>query len=177
MVLENTMLTGFTGKIKLGEKVLCKEIIAKVLRKYPEIGEKEIDVRIETEQNPERVWFETTKGIGFLRKYGYSILGTIPQRAIYEGYSDLLIEAGIAHEFAHIVNGDLDGLKAKITTLLEQMRWTRNFILKRKERKADKEAIRRGFEKEIYTTCCYMERIGANRPSVYMNSRQLEKLL
>jgi hypothetical protein len=166
-------LTDLINEEQEYQEVPCEETLREVFKAYPEIDKKDISVRIEAKENPEIIGAYTLKGIGF-SSAGYSINGIIPQKLIDDGYSQKLIKAVLAHEFGHIVNGDLD-LKGSIFNALVPI--TGNIILKWREHKADKEAIRRGFGKEMYEVSSYMNSLGRKQPSYYYSASQIAELM
>jgi|SRR3972149_5770019 len=167
-------LTEMVGDVEIDSQIFCKETLQEVLQSYPEINRDNLSIRIDIQKNPEFIEGYALKGTDFLSSRGYSICGIIPQRAINDGYSQKLVKTILSHEFAHIVNGDLDGLGILIHALNPL---TNNMLLRWRERKADREVIRRGFGKDLYESCSYVESIKGKRPHHYYSTSQIAELL
>lgn len=172
------MSIGFVGGIEAGSRVPCEKIVQELLEKYyPEINGRELSVWIEAEENPRDVGAQVSKGMGFSLNRGHSIYGVIPETAIKDGYSEKLIKALLAHEFAHIVNGDVDGLTGKLLYALKQSRLTREPVLRWREQRADREAIKRGLGKDLYEAKAYIDSTGRKSPPYYYSTQQLAGLI
>ena len=165
--------------LEVNEKVVkWSHIKNQLLREnYPEIS-LPVSVIINVENDPKSLSAKISKGYcGFESGWNYNIVGTMPLETIDSEFSNSILRGLLGHEFAHIVNGDLDGLKGILLMLRPRNGLIGTLLNRQIEHKADIETVRRGLGRELIAAVEYVEKQGSNRPPYYYNSHELKELV
>ena len=147
----------------------CKKVVLAVRSRFPELGDKQIDVRLEANHCATLFHFAPRRKDG-----GYDIDGRVDTIRLPEDTPDFARVAryAIAHEMAHIVLGHMSLTSIALSKLPLLNKFYLHFI----ERQTDREVIQRGMGEDLCATAEICESLGS-RSSKYLNAQEARELI
>jgi hypothetical protein len=154
------------------EMGMVQEVCTDVIENhYPDM--KKRDIAISIQDTPGYVGGLSTRGIWPNHPSGYTIYCGLDTKNLNSNQARVFLKGLLGHEFAHIYNGELDGLQKVMLDTCRQVKGLDKLVKRQIERRADIETIRRGLGKELLETVKYVEST-CNDRKAHMSSSEIE---